>query len=86
MTKVTVNTQKQKMIPIKDATLGVWYVVSSYQFNQDLRGTVGVLIQGFNEADDVYENQLVSISGGVMNAKQLMLEEIKTLEISYTTE
>lgn len=86
MTKVTINTQKQKMIPIEDATLGVWYVVSSYQFNQDLRGTVGVLIRGFNEADDVYENQLVSISGGVMNAKQLMLEEIKTLEINYTTE
>lgn len=86
MTKVTINTQKQKTIPIKDATLGVWYVVSSYEFNQDLRGAVGVLIRGFNEADDVYENQLVSISGGVMNAKQLMLEEIKTLEINYTTE
>ena len=86
MTKVTINTQKQKSIPIKDATPGVWYVVSSYEFNQDLRGTIGVLIRTFNYEIDNYENQLVSTSGRVMDAEQLMLEEIKTLEISYTTE
>lgn len=86
MTKVTINTQKQKMIPIKDATLGVWYVVSSYQFNQDLRGTIGVLVRAWNQDKGSYENQLASTSGGMMNAEQLMLEEIKTLEISYTME
>ena len=86
MTKVTVKTQKQKIIPIKDATPGVWYVVSSYAPNQSLCGNVGVLINAFNEGKDGYENQLVSTSGRVMNAEQLMLEEIKTLEISYTTE
>ena len=86
MTKVTINTQKQKMIPIKDATPGVWYVVRGYEFNQDLCGTVGVLISTFNQGKGGYENQLVSTSGRVMNAEQLMLEEIKTLEINYTTE
>ena len=86
MTKVTINTQKQKIIPIKDATPGVWYVVSSYEFNQDLRGTIGVLVSAFNECKDSYENQLVSTSGRMMNAEQLMLEEIKTLEINCTTE
>ena len=86
MTKVTINTQKQKMIPIKDATPGVWYVVRGYEFNQDLCGTVGVLIETFNEDNNGYVNRLVSTSGGVMHAPQLMLEEIKTLEINYTTE
>lgn len=86
MTKVTINTQKQKMIPIKDATPCAWYMVSSYEFNQDLRGTIGVLIKAWNEDKGIYENQLVSTSGGRMDAEQLMLEEIKTLEISYTME
>lgn len=87
MTEVTVKRKgNSKVVPIKDAIPGTWYVVHSYEFNQALRGTIGVLIRVWNEDEKAEENQLISTSGGTMNAEALFLQEIKHLEIKYAVE
>jgi hypothetical protein len=76
-----VNTQSNpSIIPIREAKIGVWYIVEEYEPNPRIKGELGVII--WKTVGNLTHQGLVTPHGSVLDHHDLKLRKLDNVTVT----